>query len=482
MKAALIFSVALLISISPLARAQPQETNGQQAPEQRPPNIVIILADDLGYGDLGVYGNHEIQTPRLNRMAAEGVRLTEFYSVSPTCTPARAALLTGRYPRRSGMTRVIVAKEKWGLPASEILLAEVLQKQGYATTCIGKWHLGGRQPYRPRRHGFDSYFGVLYSNDMSLLPWVKWPRLELWRDDKSVESPARVETLTRRYTEEAVAFIERNRERPFFLYLPHTMPHTPVKPSARFQGKSAHGPYGDVVEEIDWRTGEILDALRANRIEDNTLVIFTSDNGPWVAGSNKRRIKGGSAGPLRGAKNTTWEGGVRVPFLARWPGRLPAGTVQTGIASLMDLFTTAVELAGAGVPNDRVIDGRNILPLLEGKQGSPHDTLYYYFEQSVFAVRSGDWKLHFQKRELKPNDRPRSPQRCEPPELYNLAADLAEQNNVAANHADIVTRLTGMAREFDAAVDPAMKLPSPSWSVFTGLLTQAPKDPHEVPR
>ena len=463
----------------PLERAQ---ASGQNPPDQPPPNIVIILADDLGYGDLGVYNSQSIRTPRLDRMAAEGVRLTEFYSVAPTCTPARAALLTGRYPRRSGMTRVIVAKEKWGLPASEILLPEVLQGQGYATTCIGKWHLGGRWPYRPGKHGFDSYFGVLYSNDMSLLPWVKWPRLELWRDDKVIESPARVETLTRRYSEEAVAFIERNRNRPFFLYLPHTMPHTPVQPSPEFAGKSAHGPYGDVVEEIDWSTGQILDALRANGVEDNTLVVFTSDNGPWVAGGNKKQIKGGSTGPLRGAKNTTWEGGVRVPFLARWPGRLPAGAVRTGIASLMDLFTTAVELAGGNAPRDRVIDGGDILPMLEGKQASAHDTIYYYFEQRVFAVRTGDWKLHFYKRELQPNGRPRNPERCNPPELYNLARDLGEQNNVAAEHPDIVARLTETARKFDAAIEPAMKLPSPSWSVFTGLLTQAPSDPGKVPR
>lgn len=462
-------------------RAQTQREGQSNQPRQNPPSIVIILTDDLGYGDLGVYGNQQISTPRIDRMAAEGVRLTEFYSAAPTCTPARAALLTGRYPRRSGMTRVIVAKEKWGLPASEITLGEALQQQGYVTACVGKWHLGGRRPYRPSKHGFDSFFGVLYSNDMSLLPFVKWPRLELWRDDKVVESPAQVETLTRRYTEEAASFIQQNRERPFFLYLSHTMPHTPVKPSPEFRGKSQHGPYGDVVEEIDWSTGEVLDALRESGVEDNTLVIFTSDNGPWVAGSNKKKIKGGSAGSLRGAKNTTWEGGMRVPFLARWPGRLPAGLVRDGIATLMDLFTTAVELAGGETPRDRVIDGRNILPLLDGSGGSPHDALYYYFRGEAFAVRHGEWKLHFHKRELRSNGRPRRPQACSPPELYNLSSDPGERNNIAGEHPEIVQRLSRMAREFDGGIEPVMKLPSPSWSVFRGLTTQAPKDPSKVP-
>jgi arylsulfatase A-like enzyme len=463
------------------AQAQTVAGAGSAAPPREQPNIVIILTDDLGYGDLGLYGNPEISTPRIDKMAAEGVRLTEFYSAAPTCTPARAALLTGRYPRRSGMTRVIVAKEKWGLPASEITLGEVLQKQGYATACVGKWHLGGRRPYRPSKHGFDSFFGVLYSNDMSLLPLVRWPRLELWRDDKVIESPAKVENLTRRYTEEAVSFIQQNRDRPFFLYLSHTMPHTPVKPSAEFRGKSKHGPYGDVVEELDWSTGEVLDALRANGVDDNTLVIFTSDNGPWVAGSNKKQIKGGSAGSLRGAKNTTWEGGMRVPFLARWPGRIPAGAVRDGIATLMDLFTTAVALAGGETPNDRVIDGRDILPFLEGRQGAPHDALYYYFRGETFAVREGDWKLHFQKRELKANGRPREPQSCSPAELYNLASDLGERNDLAGEHPEIVERLSRLAREFDAGIEPVMKLPSPSWSVFKGLTTQAPNDPDKVP-
>ena len=467
----------MLLGLLPLAA--PAHVQAQSA--DRPPNIVIILADDLGYGDLAVYGNQEIRTPRLDEFAARGVRLTEFYSAAPTCTPARAALLTGRYPRRSGMTRVLIPKEKWGLPASEITLAEALQQRGYATACIGKWHLGGRWPYRPGKHGFDSFFGVLYSNDMALLPLLRWPRLELWRGDKVIESPAIVANLTRHYTEQAVSFIEQNRERPFFLFVPHTMPHTPVRPSTAFAGRSGHGPYGDVVEEIDWSTGEILDALRRQGIGENTLLIFTSDNGPWVAGHNKKKIKGGSAGPLRGAKNTTWEGGMRVPFLARWPGHLPAGEVRGGIATLMDLFTTSIELAGGKTPGDRVIDGRNILPMLQGEQASPHDVLYYYFQGRVFAVRSGEWKLHFFKRELRHNGQPRNPEACIPPELYNLTDDIGERRNVSAEHPEIVERLTKLAQRFDANIEPVMHLPSPSRSVFGGLTTGAPKDPQKVP-
>ncbi len=451
------------------------------ASAQRRPNIVVILADDLGYGDLSIYGHSTIRTPHLDEMARQGVRFTEFYSAAPTCTPARVALLTGRYPLRSGLVRVLVPKEKWGIPASEITLAEKLKELGYATACIGKWHLGGRRPYRPTEHGFDYFFGLLYSNDMSLLPVLQWPRLELIENNKAVESPAKVKTLTQRYTQQAVEFIERNREQPFFLYLPHTMPHVPVKPSDEFRGKSRHGRYGDVVEEIDWSTGQILEALERNGIDQNTLVVFTSDNGPWVVGSNKKKIKGGSAGPLRGAKGTTWEGGMRVPFVARWPGRLPAGLVRDGIATTMDLFTTLIEAAGGQIPSDRVIDGRNILPLLDGAGGSPHSELYYYFRDRVFAVRSGPWKLHFYKRVLNARGRPRDPVRCEPPELYDLSSDISEQQNVAGEHPEIVARLTKLAQEFHASIEPVMKLPPPSRSVFGGLTTQAPKDPDKVP-
>ena len=424
-----------------------------------PPNLIIILTDDLGYGDLAVYGNATTRTPRLDQMAAEGVRLTEFYSAAPTCTPARAALLTGRYPKRSGLVRVLSPWERAGLPLSEITLAEALKQQGYATACIGKWHLGGLKRFRPDRHGFDQFFGVLFSNDMTLMPILKVPRFELFDGNRVVESPARNRMLTQTYTHEAVRFIRNNRSQPFFLYLAHSMPHKPVAASSEFRGKSAHGVYGDAVEELDWSAGQIIDALRQAGIDRQTLVVFTSDNGPWAYGGFKKKVKGGSAEPLRGWKGTTWEGGMRVPMIAWWPGRLPQGAVRGGIATTMDLFTTFIELAGGQVPSDRVIDGKNILALLEDDGPSPHQTLFYYHRGRLFAVRQGDWKLHLFKRQATPGEKLQDAVRCDPPELYNLAEDAAESGNRAAGQPQIVARLTALAKEFDASVEPVMKLP-----------------------
>ena len=442
---------------------------------ERKPNFVILLADDLGYGDLGVQGHPKIKTPSIDRMAAEGVRLTEFYSAAPTCTPARAALLTGRYPARSGLVRVLLPKEKWGIPASEITLAEALKQEGYATALIGKWHLGGRKPFRPNKHGFDYFFGLLFSNDMTVLPVLRWPRLELWRNDKPIESPAKVKTLTRRYTEEAVSCIEQHRDKPFFLYVSYTMPHAPLRPSDEFRGKSDFGDYGDVVEEIDWSTGRILQALNDTGLDDETLVIFTSDNGPWKAGENQERQTRGSAGRLRGVKGTTWEGGMRVPFVARWPGRLPAGSVRSGISVMTDLFTTLIELAGGEVPSDRDIDGKNIMPMLEGRARSPHSEVYYYFRKRMFAVRSGEWKLHLFKRVVGPGGRPSDPVRPKKPELYNLVNDPEESRDLAGRHPEIVERLSELGQSFQATVKPALRLPGRWRSISSGLTTQAPK-------
>ncbi len=449
---------------------------------ERRPNFIVILADDLGYGDLGVYGSPDIKTPRIDRMAAEGVRLTDFYAPAPTCTPARVAFLTGRYPRRSGLVRVLIPLEKWGIPASEITLAEALKPLGYRTALVGKWHLGGRKPYRPLRQGFDEFYGVLYSNDMTILPVVKYPRFELFDGDEVVESPAVQKNLTQNYTRRAVEFIRENRNRPFFLYLAHTMPHRPQAVSDGFRRRSAHGLYGDAVQEIDWSTGQILDTLQELGLSDRTFVAFTSDNGPWVPGSFKKRIRGGSTGGLRGSKGTTWEGGMRVPMVARWPGKLPAGEVRAGISSLMDFFPTFVELAGGKVPTDRVIDGRNILAFLQGKEGSPHHEFYYYFRTHLFAIRSGDWKLHFFKRDLAVSGKNvEKPVPCEPLELYNLAEDPAEETNVSAQHPEIVERLSALARRFDQSIEPVMVLPPPTTSVYQGVTTGPPKNPQKVP-
>jgi len=454
------------------------------------PNFVFILADDLGYGDLGVYGHPSIRTPNIDRMAAEGVRLTEFYAAAPTCTPSRAAFLTGRYPKRSGMVRVIVPKEKWGMPDSEVTLAEALKDAGYTTGMIGKWHLGGRKPYRPQRHGFDSFFGVLYSNDMTLVPVFKWPRFALLRGNKSVESPAKVRNLTRHYTAEAVRFIEQHKERPFFLFLSHTMPHVPVRPSDEFRGRSAFGRYGDVVEELDASTGEVLRALKENGLDENTMVVFTSDNGPYLGGvvrekgekPDKRGQARGSTGGLRGAKGTTWEGGMRVPFVARWPGTIPAGAVRSGIATIMDLFPTYLKQAGAPLPADRVIDGRDLLPYLKGDERAPHDDFYYYYRSRLFAVRAGDWKAHFFQKELTAHGNVKGSVKINEPVLYDLSGDAAEKHNVAKDHPEVVARLTEMARTFDAGVEPVMKLPPAPRSVFFGILTNAPHDSAKTPK
>lgn len=418
----------------------------------RPPNFVIILADDLGYGDLGCYGNPVIRTPNLDRMAAQGAKLTEFYA-APTCTPARASLLTGRYPIRSGMTRVLHPGENFGIPDSEINLAEALKERRYTTACIGKWHLGDRPQYRPNRQGFDYYYGLLYSNDMTLRP-PNLQRLKLFRNNEPIESPVKQNTLTKRYTEQAIAFIEQNRATPFFVYLPHSMPHFPQHASEAFRGKSRRGIYGDAVEEIDWSTGEILHALQRNGLDRDTLVIFTSDNGPALG----KGLHGGSAGPLRGGKHSTWEGGVRVPFLARWPGRIPAGLVRGGITSLMDLYVTSIELAGGELPTDRPIDGQDILPLLMGKGSSPHSEFFYYRGSEIFAVRSGDWKLHFLKIATSLRGL-REKRKCEPPELYNLAEDPAERLDMAGRHPELVTRLTALASEFRQSVTPGKPPP-----------------------
>ncbi|MBW3629327.1 MAG: sulfatase [Gemmatimonadetes bacterium] len=357
------------------------------------PNVVVIFADDLGYGDLGAYGHPTIRTPRLDRMAAEGLKLTQFYTAESVCTPSRAALLTGRLPVRSGMAgdrlRVLFPNSLGGLPQSEITLPEALKERGYATAAIGKWHLGHLPEYLPTRHGFDQYFGIPYSNDMESKQRGD-PPLPLMRGEQVVEQPADQTTLTRRYTEEAIGFMRANRARPFFLYLPHTFPHVPLFASDEFRGRSPRGLYGDVVEEMDWSVGRILDALRDLGIAERTLVVFTSDNGPWLT----RGLQGGSAGLLREGKGSTWEGGMRVPAIAWWPGTIAAGRVSESLASTMDLFPTALAMAGGAPPRDRVMDGVSLLPLLRGERQPPRDPVFFYRGTRLFAVRKGPWKAH----------------------------------------------------------------------------------------
>ncbi len=437
-----------------------------KAAEPARPNIVIIFADDLGWGDLGCYGHPNIRTPHLDRMAAEGMRFTEFYSAAEVCTPSRAALLTGRYPIRSGMChdqfRVLRSRSLGQLPDSEITLAEALKSRGYATGCIGKWHLGVPQfnpGGHPRRHGFDFYFGLPHSNDMDPTPIApkgagklaeqraEWWNAPLYRDDQIIERPADQTTLTRRYTDEAVKFIQRNKAKPFFLYFPHTFPHTPLFASKDFAGKSPRGIYGDVVEELDASVGKVLDTLRAEKLAENTLVFFSSDNGPWLIMNQQ----GGSAGLLREGKGSTWEGGMRVPGIAWWPGKIKP-TVQRTMASTMDLFPTSLRLAGADVPSDRPIDGLDIRPLLFGTGTVQREAYFFYRGTRLMAARVGDYKAHFMTQAA--YGQPKHEEHT-PPLLFNLKVDASETFNVATNHPAVLAQITAAVEKHKAALQPA---------------------------
>jgi len=426
------------------------------------PNVILILADDLGYGDLGSYGNTRFKTPRIDAMAAEGVRFTHFYVPMPFCAPTRAALLTGRYPFRSGMVFNPAPDNDIndaGLPSQEVTLAEALKGAGYATTCIGKWHLGHQPRFYPTRHGFDSYYGILYSNDMR--------PVQVMEDERVVEDPAVQATLTERYTQRALRYIEENRDRPFFLYLPHAMPHKPLAASEKFY-KTTPTLYGDVMAELDDSVGQILDKLAELKLDGKTLVIFTSDNGPWY---------GGSTGGLRGMKGRTWDGGVRVPMIARWPGNIPAGQICAELAGVIDLFPTVLRLAGVAPPSDRTIDGRDVWPLMTDTQAkSPHEALFIMRGQELGAVRSGPWKLHVKSpgKDVRhpagqPWNDPRGPdgvtilapyEQATPEQfpgtfggeakemmLFHLEDDPAEQHDLSAQQPQVVARLKSM---FDA--------------------------------
>jgi len=421
------------------------------AAAERPPNFVVIFCDDLGYGDLGCFGHPTLRTPNLDAMAAGGMKFTQFYSASPVCTPSRAALLTGRLPQRSGMCsdrrRVLFPNSKSGLPADEITLAEALKEEGYATACVGKWHLGHLKPHLPTSNGFDSYFGIPYSNDMDRnraegpqgRAAFREPKIEYWnvplmRDEKVVERPADQRTITRRYTEEATKFIDAHKDQPFFLYLAHNFPHVPLFASEKFAGTSARGLYGDVVEEIDWSVGQVLNALENAGVDEQTLVIFTSDNGPWLPFDDH----GGSAGLLRGGKGSTWEGGMREPTIAWWPGTIEPGQTSLQIASTMDIFATACALAGAPLPEDREMDSYDLTPVLKGTGPAERDTFFYYRGYRLFAVRMGPFKAHFMTQD---GYGQRQPEKHDPPLLFNLGVDPGEQWNVADQHPEVLAQI-----------------------------------------
>ena len=421
-----------------------------QTVESSKPNFIIIFADDLGYGDLGVYGHPSIKTPHLDLMATEGQKWTNFYSAASVCTPSRASILTGRLSVRNGMAshkrRVLFPDSKFGLPASEITLAEQLKLNGYQTACIGKWHLGHKKAYLPTNHGFDYYFGIPYSNDMDREHHLDWPdywkqpdsliktehfNVPLMRNAEITERPANQHTISKRYTEEAISFIKENKESPFFIYLAHSMPHIPLFVSKEFEGRSSRGLYGDVIEEIDRGVGDILAALRKEGLEKSTIVVFTSDNGPWVT----FKQNGGSPGPFRAGKGTTWEGGMRVPGIFWGPGIIKPGTVHD-IGSIMDLFPTFISMAGLELPADRVIDGVDISNTLSQGHPAERKILFYYRGTDIYAVRYGDFKAHFitegEYGEFGPKEIHKTPI------LYNISKDPGETMDVSRNHPQIL--------------------------------------------
>lgn len=413
------------------------------------PTSSLIFCDDLGYGDLACFGHPTIATPNLDRMAAEGMKFTQFYAAAPVCTPSRAALMTGRLPLRSGMCsnkrRVLFPDSKGGLPAKETTIAESLQTNGYATVCVGKWHLGHLPQYLPTSNGFDRYFGIPYSNDMDRIndapkgrapfwdPKVEYWNVPLMRDKEIVERPADQTTITQRYTEEATKFIRDHQDSPFFLYMPHSMPHVPLFRSPDFAGKSRRGLYGDVIEEIDWSVGQVLETLRELKLDDDTLVFFTSDNGPWLVFNEQ----GGSAGLLRDGKGSTWEGGMREPTLAWWPGTIKPSSLSRKVASTMDIFATVHSLATIDMPSDRVLDSHDLTPVLRGTGASTREALFYYRGYKLMAVRQGPWKMHVMTQDAY-GPGSREAVSHDPPLLFNLDHDPSEKHNLAEQHLDVV--------------------------------------------
>lgn len=437
--------------------------------DRRLPNFVIIFMDDMGYADVGPFGAKDYPTPHLDRLAREGRRFTSFYASQPVCSASRASLLTGCYNVRVGILGALGPRAEQGIHPDETTLAEICKQKGYATACYGKWHLGHHPKFLPTAHGFDEYFGLPYSNDMwpyhpdvDGLPMEKrferWPHLPLMegdaRDGTRIVNPAVTrqdqQMLTTWYTERAVRFIDRNKDRPFLLYLPHSMVHVPLHVSDRFAGKSKRGLFGDVVMEVDWSVGEIVGAIRRHGIERDTMVVFTSDNGPWLSYGTHA----GSAGPLREGKGTTFEGGCREPTIMWWPATIPAGTTCDTPAMTIDLLPTIARLIGAKLP-DHKIDGKDIGPLIRGEAGaqSPHDAYFFYWCEALEAVRAGRWKLHFPHayhtlggRQGGTDGKPASyDQATIGPALFDLEADIGETTDVRAAHPDVVASLERLA-------------------------------------
>lgn len=457
MRSNAILTACLLFVMLPALRAEAAE---------RLPNVVVIFCDDLGWGDLGCFGNPTIRTPHLDQMASQGQKWTQFYVAAPVCTPSRAALMTGRYPIRNGMTSerraVLFPNSGGGLPQEEVTIAELLKQKDYATGLFGKWHLGHLPQYLPTAQGFDTYYGIPYSNDMDkaggpnygakvvndpdYYPEIEHYNVPLMRDEEIIERPADQNTITRRYTEEALAFVRENQDQPFLVCLTHSLPHIPLFVSEQFRGESLRGLYGDVIEEVDWSVGQVLETLRELELDENTLVVFSTDNGPWL----RFQTHGGSAGPLRAGKGTTFEGGQRVPTIFWWPGTVQPGVV-TELGSTLDLMATLAALTGTELPENRKLDTHDLSPVLLGKGDSPRQEMFYWTRGELHAVRSGPWKLHVKMRHPINYGRAIVP---DEPELYHVERDISEAYDVADKHPEIVERLLSRIKEHEADIEP----------------------------
>ncbi|WP_422350025.1 sulfatase [Flagellimonas sp.] len=444
------FLIALLCLISCA------EKPSKEQKEKAPPNVVLIFTDDQGYQDVGVFGSPDIATPNLDQMAAEGLQLTHYYAAQAVCSASRAGILTGCYPNRIGIHNALGPDNTHGINASETTLAEMLKEQGYATGIFGKWHLGHHPMFLPTRHGFDEWFGIPYSNDMwpyhpQQGPIFNFPDLHLYENEKVIDTLTEQSQLTTQITERSVDFIKRNKDRPFFLYVPHPQPHVPLFVSEKFKGKSERGLYGDVIMEIDWSVGEINKALKENGLEDNTIVIFTSDNGPWLSYGNHA----GSALPLREGKGTAWEGGQREPFIMKYPEKLKAGKVINAPMMAIDVLPTIAELTGADLPV-KTIDGKSAVKLLTGEsEDSPQKAYFFYYRvNEMFGVRYGKWKLYFPHR-YRTMDGQKPGKDGQPGdyrmidleeiELYDVVNDVSETKNVADGHPEIVSEIKFLA-------------------------------------
>lgn len=462
-------TVELALALSAIIVAGRLPLSQPAGAAERPPNVVIIFIDDMGYGDIGPFGAEGYETPNLDRMAQEGRTFTDFYVTQAVCSASRAGLLTGCYNVRVGILGALGPGSPIGINPDEVTIAEICKQQGYATACYGKWHLGHHREFLPLQHGFDDYFGLPYSNDMwpyhpgvAHLPMderlKRWPHLPLIEKNEVINprvTGADQEQLTTQYTERAVSFIDKHRDQPFFLYVPHSMVHVPLYVSDKFQGKSERGLFGDVMMEVDWSVGQILDALRTNGIADETLVIFTSDNGPWLSYGDHA----GTAGPLREGKGTMFDGGCRESTIMWWPGSVPAGTTCAEPAMTIDILPTVAELCGGKLPEHK-IDGKSILPLVTGQPGatSPHEAYFMYYGEELQAVRMGKWKLHFPHNYRTLDGRPGgtggiptnySQAKIELA-LFDLENDIGETTDVSQQHPEVVERIKQLAAEMRA--------------------------------